>query len=211
MDKQTETDIAEGLRDGDPDAWRRLYDLYAEMLWRHVGRLMGPDAASVADVVQETFLAAARSASRFDPCRGSLQNWLWAIAQRQVALHYRKSRRRSALVQAQAWWASLDGHKNDWLRGFERPPVEVLESRELAELVRHALSELPAEYQLLLTARYIDGIAVERIADEVHRSRLAVRSRLARARKAFRKVFMRLAHDATQRQYDEKLHKKKFG
>jgi RNA polymerase sigma-70 factor (ECF subfamily) len=196
MDKQTETDIAEGLRAGDPDAWLALYDLYAEPLWRHVGRLMGPDGASVADVVQETFLAAARSARRFDPHRGSPRVWLWTIARRQVALHYRKDRQRSALLRAQRWWTSVDGHKDDWLGRVEKPPAEVLASRELAELVRHSLRELPVEYQLLLTAKYVDNAPIERIADEVQGSPVAVRSKLARARKAFRRAFTRLTHSA---------------
>ncbi|MBN1360717.1 MAG: sigma-70 family RNA polymerase sigma factor [Sedimentisphaerales bacterium] len=200
MDKQTETDIAEGLRAGDPDAWLALYDLYAERLWSHVARLMGSDASSVADIVQETFLAAARSARRFDPQRGSLHVWLWTIARGQVALHYRKARQRSALVQAQTWWMSLDGQKDDWLRGAAKPPVEVLESHELAELVRHTLRELPAEYQLLLTAKYMDDAPIERIADEVQGTHAAVRSKLARARKAFRKVFTRLTRGVGIRQ-----------
>jgi RNA polymerase sigma-70 factor (ECF subfamily) len=148
-------------------------------------------------VVQETFLAAARSAGQFNPRRGCLWIWLWTIAQRQVALHYRKRQQRAALVQAQTWWRSLNGQKDDWLRGAERPPAEVLESCELAELVRCTLEELPAEYQVLLMAKYIDGAAIEQIADQVKGSRIAVRSKLARARKAFREVFTRLTHRAS--------------
>ncbi len=197
MDRQTETEIAEGLRQGNRDAWLTLYDLYADKVWRNVARLMGGDPASVGDVVQETFLAAARSAGNFNPRRGSLWIWLWTIAKRQVALHYRKRQQRSALVQAQTWWTSLNGQKDDWLLGAEKPPVEVLESRELAELVRYTLEELPAEYQVLLMAKYIDGAAVEQIADQVKGSRVAVRSKLARARKAFREVFTRLTHRAS--------------
>jgi RNA polymerase sigma-70 factor (ECF subfamily) len=197
MDKQTETEIAEGLRQGNRDAWLALYDLYAEKVWRNVARLMGGDPTSVGDIVQETFVAAARSAGHFNPQRGSLWVWLWTIAKRQVALHYRKSRQRSALVQAQTWWSSLDGRKDNWLRGAEKPPAEVLESRELAELVRSALEELPADYQVLLMAKYMDGAAEEQIADQVHASRTGVRSKLARSRKAFREAFARLTHRAS--------------
>jgi RNA polymerase sigma-70 factor (ECF subfamily) len=197
MDRPTETEIARGLRHGNRDAWLALYDLYAEKVWRNVARLMGSDSASVADIMQETFLAAARSASNFNPRRGSLWVWLWTIAKRQVALHYRKCQQRSALVQARMWWMSLNGQKEDWLRGDERPPAEVLESDELAELVRSAIEELPAEYQVLLMAKYVDGAAIDQIADQVKGSRMAVRSKLARARKAFREAFKRLTHRAS--------------
>ncbi len=113
-----------------------------------------------------------------------------------MALHYRKCQQRSALADAQKWWTSLNGQKDDWVLGSEKPPAEVLESRELAELVRYTLEELPAEYQVLLMAKYVDGAAVEQIADQVNGSPVAVRSKLARARKAFRRVFKRLIHRA---------------
>ena len=58
--------IAAGLRRGSRQAWSALYETYAERLWREVARLMGGNAADVADVVQEVFLAAARSAGKFD-------------------------------------------------------------------------------------------------------------------------------------------------
>ncbi|UCG58723.1 MAG: RNA polymerase sigma factor [Phycisphaerales bacterium] len=196
MDKQANTEIVRGLQQGDRDAWSRLYELYAEQLWRNVARLMQGDPASVADVVQETFLAAARSAGGFDPGRGSLWVWLWTIAQRQIALHYRRQKPRHALVRAQQWWTSLDGQKREWVRCRERPPTEVLESRELATLVGCALAALPAEYQVLLIAKYIDGDSVKQIAEKVRRSPMAVRSKLARARKAFRRTFKRLTGTA---------------
>ena len=188
--------IVQGLQKGDRQSWFELYELYAEQLWRNVARFMYQDAASVPDVVQETFLAAARSARHFNPRRGSLWTWLWAIAQRQVALHYRKHKPIEVLAKAQKWWSSLDGEKGDWIDGRERLPGEVLESQELATLVQHTLAELQAEYQVLLMAKYVDGATVEQIAKQIDRSPVAIRSKLARARKAFRRVFKKLAHFA---------------
>ncbi|MSQ95439.1 MAG: sigma-70 family RNA polymerase sigma factor [Gemmataceae bacterium] len=80
MDEQQEKCIAQGLRDGKADAWQSLYDAYAERVWRGIARLLGSKTSDVADVVQETMMAAARSTANFDPTRGSLWNWLWGIA-----------------------------------------------------------------------------------------------------------------------------------
>jgi len=74
-----EQQIAHGLRDGQRDAWRAMYDAYARQVWCVVARQMGSDAADVADVVQETFLAAARSVRQYDPARGSLWMWLYGF------------------------------------------------------------------------------------------------------------------------------------
>ncbi len=62
MDNQEEQSIAQGLTEGKEDAWRALYDAYSRHVWRYVARRMLPESSDVADVVQETFLAAARSA-----------------------------------------------------------------------------------------------------------------------------------------------------
>lgn len=194
MDKSAEQEIARGLQEGSRGAWLQLYDAYAEVLWRNVSRLVGADSAAVADIVQETFLAAARSARHFKPHRGSLWVWLWTIARRQVALYYRKQKRNPALSQAHNWWVGLDGEKYGWIDARADMPPDVLQSQELAALVRHALSKLPSEYQTLLLAKYVDGQPTGRIAELAGCSETAVRSKLARARKAFQKTFKRMVH-----------------
>jgi RNA polymerase sigma-70 factor (ECF subfamily) len=197
MDKNTEREIAEGLQRGERQAWKRLYEAYAEPVWRNVSRLLGYDSAFVADIVQETFLAAARSARHFKPDRGSLWVWLWTIARRQVALYYRKQKPSVRLRQAQQWWTALDGEKSDWIDAKADMPPDILQSRELAALVRLTLSELPAEYQAMLLAKYVDNLRAERIAGQMRCSEAAVRSKLARARKAFRKTFKKLTRTSS--------------
>lgn len=187
MDEHQARALAAGLRAGDADAWRKLYDAYAEQVWRVAARLAGPNAADVADVVQETMLAAARSARSFDEAKGSLWNWLYGIARTQVALHYRKQGRHDVLKRLR--------------EGRWEPPPEGFEDggtvqAELAESVRAALRELPDEYETLLTAKYLDGDPVERIAVRQRCTETAVRSKLARAREAFRRIFTRAADGA---------------
>src|SRR5439155_6838691 len=99
MDEQQERVVVQGLRAGKTEAWQALYEAYAERVWRSVARLLGPNCADVADVVQETMLAAARSVATFDPQRGTLWLWLWGIARRHVALHFRKQERHHRLQQ----------------------------------------------------------------------------------------------------------------
>lgn len=189
MDRDAEREIAKGLQEGDRRAWLQLYEAYAEPVWRNVSRLVGYDSTVAADIVQETFLAAARSARHFKPDRGSLWIWLWTIGRRQVALYYRKQEPSGLLRRARAWWSSLDGEAFDWIEAKADMPPEILQSQELAALVRFTLSELPVEYQTLLLAKYVDGRAAGEVARQMGCSEVAVRSKLARARKAFRKAF----------------------
>jgi RNA polymerase sigma-70 factor (ECF subfamily) len=192
MDKNTERKIAQGLQKGNRQAWLQLYEAYAEPVWRNISRLTGGDSAAVADIVQETFLAAARSARNFRPDRGTLWVWLWTIARRQVALYYRKQKPEIMFSQARQWWTSLDGEKFDWIDARADMPPDILESQELTALVRCALRELPGDYQTLLLAKYVDNQPADRLAGRMNCSEAAVRSKLARARKAFRKTFKKL-------------------
>jgi len=192
MDKDTEQEIAKGLQQGDRQAWVKLYKIYSRQVWINVARSLGSDSTAIADVVQEIFIKAADSAKNFDPHRGSLWPWLWRITKDQIALYYRKENRRSRLKQAQSWWISLDGEKADWIDSKADAPPDVLESRELAVLVRYSLTKLPSDYQRLLLAKYVDDLATKDIAREMDSSLIATRSKLARARKVFRKVFRKL-------------------
>ncbi len=79
MRTESDAQIASGLRQRDPDAWAALYRTHFDAVWRSVARIVGPNSADVADVVQETFMAAARSVDSYDPKRGSLQLWLAGI------------------------------------------------------------------------------------------------------------------------------------
>lgn len=197
MDEHLACEVARGLRDGRPDAWRALYDAFAERVWCLVARLVGPDSADVADVVQETMLAAARSARTYDPACGPLWNWLCGIARFQVALHFRKQKRHDRVKHANEWLAPHRDRLARWLDGAEDAPTDLLEAGETIALVRLALAELPDEYGTLLTAKYLDGVPVEQLAARSLTTETAVRSKLARAREAFRTAFLRLTHSPT--------------
>lgn len=188
MGFQDEHQLALALRRGDRTAWEALYDAHAARVWECVARRVGTSAAEVADIVQETLLAAARSAHTFDPERGSLWCWLSGIARRQAALFYRRKQTRPS----PKWDAADDLPGVDWLEGNESDPADWLAAGETADLVRQALAELPADYEILLSGKYFAELSLEQLAAEHNCTAAALNSRLARARRAFREVFARL-------------------
>lgn len=189
MDEYQEHRIAAGLRKGRREAWQRLYDAHAERVWWLVARAMSRDSSDVADVVQETLLAVAKSARSYDASRGSLSSWLNGIARRQIALYYRRRKRHHALSSSDL--SSTDYEPDDvvWADEETADPAAVASRAELASQVRATLTKLPADYEVLLTSKYVDGASVEEIAASEKASEEAIRSKLARARRAFRKKF----------------------
>ncbi len=172
--------LARGLAAGSSAAWHELYDAFAEAVWRCVARRVGPHAADVADIVQETFLAAARSARTFDPARGSLWGWLSGIARRQTALHFRRKQTRPEAAGGDEYHDPLG-----------KDTADLLSLAETAAAVRRVLSGLPVDYETLLVGKYQEGLSLEELAQAEDCTVDAVSSKLARARRAFREAYER--------------------
>ena len=189
MDDCRDDEIARGLRDRKVGAWTALYEANFDRIWHLTARLMGANTTAVADVVQETFLAAARSADAYDPARGPLWLWLAGIVRNQVGA-YRRARWRDNRVAKDGDLAPQVAERlAQWLENRHAPPPEALATAEIVATVRTVLAELNDDYQALLTARYCDGVNVEQLAQWGRCTPTAVRSKLARAREAFVEKF----------------------
>jgi len=181
-----------GLQTGDRGAWTTLYDRYNGDVWRFVARLLGPRRTDVADVVQETFLAAARSARQFNPAQGTLWAWLTGIAHHRVCQFWRQANRQSKLRElAEAGTAELQR----WLESTEPLPAD-WQQAERVDLLRATLAEISADYAELLTAKYLDDTSLQDLAMRRQASPDAIKSKLARARAEFRAKFEHLARGA---------------
>ena len=183
--------LACALQQGDRAAWAALYDQYSVLVWRYVARLIGSDPAAVADAVQETFLAAAGSARGFDPSRGTVWAWLTGIAHHKVSAHWRKTGQDRRLVER----AASNGHAESADGPGQPPPAASLEAQETVDVVRRTLAQLPEDYAVLLSAKYIDDLSVAQLVDRHGGTAEALRSRLARARRAFREQYERMSRD----------------
>lgn len=191
LDEPDQQAVIRGLRDGQRDAWTALYDGYSTDVWRYVARLIGESRAEIADVVQETFLAAARSARQFDPDRGTLWGWLTGIAHHQTSSYWRQINKKAKLRELAA---SGVGELQRWLDGYS-DGQEVWERHELREFVRITLASISSDYAAILTSKYLDEHSLEEITKEWGGSVDATKSKLARARREFRTKFERLTRD----------------
>ena len=127
------------------------------------------NADDAADVIAETFLTAWRRLEDMPPEPQS-RLWLYGVARRVLANHYRGERRRSALA----------GRLRADLAVY-RPPEY---TGELA-LIAQAFRRLPAADRELLALTAWEGLDHGQIAVVLGCSRNAVRIRLHRARKRF--------------------------
>jgi len=158
---------------GDARAVRRLLDDAGPVVYGYVHARVGGNEEAAADIVQDTFLEAMRSADTF---RGdaAVTTWLCAIASRRLARHYEAERR-----------------QEEARRGLHAlPAVELAAADDVDERDRivRALGRLSGVHRQVLVMKYLDGRAVAEIADELGRSRVQVQSLLQRAREHLRRA-----------------------
>lgn len=156
---------------GNAEAVRWLLDEVAPVVYGFVFARVGGVEAVAEDLLQETLLEAVRSAHNF---RGdaAASTWMCAIARRRLARYYESERR-----------AEL-GRRSLRLVKEETVTDDMVERQD--EVVR-ALGRLPALQRQVLVLKYLEGMSVQDVADQVNRSRVQVQSLLQRGRDSLRR------------------------
>jgi RNA polymerase sigma-70 factor, ECF subfamily len=148
---------------------------------------MTHDIQLTQDLCQETFLAAYRALPRMDGEELLFAPWLYRIALNQVRSEWRRRKH--------VTWVPFLTPQIGSEEVFDEPGEELLVSEEHFEeqvmqrdLVRQTLEQLPpaSVMCLLLDA---EGFSYNEIAETLHDSLSAVRSRLSRARQSFQRVY----------------------
>jgi len=148
----------------------RAFDQYHEAVFRFVYRLTRrADAAE--DITQESFLAFVRHPGRFDPARGTIKTYLFAIARNLVFKDYRDNR-----VEVQ-----FEGQEFTAIRD---PRISV----EVSSVVEQAVAALPAMQQEALVLFEYEGFTLEEIAQISGADVGTIKSRLHRARERLKRT-----------------------
>src|SRR5881296_633208 len=86
-------DLIRAMAAGDRDAFARFYDRYAPLVFPLVLRIVG-ERADAADVLQDVFWEAWRTAAAYDPARGTPEAWIVTRARTRAIDRLRAVRRR---------------------------------------------------------------------------------------------------------------------
>jgi len=164
-------------RDGDREAFGRLYHRYARMV--HGVLLAHAPHQEVADLVHDVFLQALRRlASLRDPA--AFPGWLAMIARNRARDHFRRARPQEALPDDDAAPENAVAGAN-----FSSPaasPSAAYEARAALE----AIQSLPEAYRETLVLRLVEGMTGEEIAQRTGLSPASVRVNLHRGMKQLR-------------------------
>ena len=156
----------------------RDLEITSELLARlraHLRRYTG-DAAVAEDLMQETLLRAMEGLARYEG-RASLATWLFSIASRVAADHFRAPHRRSRIVEISECGEPAD----DGL-----PIDQRLVEREMNSCVRDVIDGLPPSCRDALLLHEFEGMTAAQVAEVLECSLATAKIRIHRARERLR-------------------------
>lgn len=187
----SDLELARRVVAGHEPAAQEFFDEYFSRLYRFAcARLAGNEDAAE-EVVQATLIRALRKLHTY---RGeaALFTWLCTLCRREIGAWVDQQRRagsvpivddHSDLQHAVAVVAALAA----------TDPEQQAGQREISKLVQLTLDQLPHRYGQVLEWKYLQGLAVDEIAQRLGVGYKAAESLLTRARLAFREGFSDIA------------------
>ena len=175
VDEREQLPVSEA-RAGLPGAWDILFKRYQLPLYVYAFELLH-DEQTTLDVVQETFINAARyiGSLREDEKFGS---WLFGIAHQKCVQRWRKRSREKELLDEFAD-APVDFH--------DGPDDLLIQAEQEAEFMK-LLNQLPLPQRSVLLLHFVEDFSLEEIATITEAQLGTVKSRLHYAKKALRKL-----------------------
>lgn len=157
------------VEEGDEAAFRALYRRHSPTVYGFVLRLVGGDVHEAEDILQETWLRAARALGKFR-WESALSSWISGIALNRVREMARKKKR--SLVEVDGEWEM---------------PVAAADAGKRIDLER-ALALLPPGFRTVLVLHDVEGYTHQEIGDRLGITDGTSKSQLHGARKAMRRL-----------------------
>ena len=140
------------------------------------------------ELTQETFFNAWRGLPNFH-AESKFSTWLYRLATNAAIDFLRRERRRRALPVVPLVADEEDDRALD-IPDRRLDPQGEVERRELQAAIRRGLERLSPEHRQVLVLREFTGLSYAEIAQVLHLEEGTVKSRIARARLALRKLLL---------------------
>jgi RNA polymerase sigma-70 factor, ECF subfamily len=175
-ERTTDALLLEKAANGDPAAFKDLYERHRLPVFRFAYRLLG-SVEGAEDVTHDCFLSLIRRPDGFDEGRASLRTYLFSAARNLALKHFRKLGRETSLEDAE----------DDERSGEVPQPIKRLLREEMEAQVKAAILALPPLQREALVLFEYEGLALDDIARITNSEVGAIKSRLHRARERLKR------------------------
>ncbi len=158
-------DLIKRAQQGDPHAFGDLYETHAPAIYRYLYAHLD-NSMDAEDLTCEVFLKAWQSLPKYIERGVPFLAFLFRIARNALVDHYRQNNRldHKALDD-------MDGYKAEGVT----EPIDLVGSQLEHQQILRVLSKLKADYQSVLTLRFISELSPEETAQVMKRSVGAIR------------------------------------
>lgn len=182
--------LAERIAAGEQAAFVQLMRRYNRKLYR-TARSIVRDDAEAEDVLQDAYLLAYRSLSRF---RGdaSLSTWLTRIVVNEAIARLRKTTRRAKVISLDCdmEYAPRTSEPEAAAERSDQPDQTAMRA-EARRLIERKIDDLPEAFRTVFVLRVLEEMSVEDVAAALGIPEATVRTRHFRARSMLREALSR--------------------
>ena len=182
----TEQELVAKARDGDPAAFEQLLLANQDRVFSLAFRMVG-NREEAEDLAQEAFLKAWSGLPSFQG-DSSFSTWVYRLTTNVCIDFLRREQRRREIRPV----ASLDDEDNKMPEPSDpsQDPHSMVEREERSRALDRGLKALPDHHRQVLVLRELSGLSYQEIGEKLDLDPGTVKSRIARARSALRKILL---------------------
>ena len=173
MPEPSDDELIRMYRDGDAGAFETLFDRHYRSVYGFARAILG-DSSGPEEVLQEAFLAVARTAGTYTP-RGRFRSWLMRIVRNRCLNRLATERaRREAVGRRREDVSAIASH--------EPPPAERADDDEQAAILRAAIAALPERQRDAIALYAFERMSYREVAELLEMPINTVKTLIHRAR-----------------------------
>ena len=167
--------LVESAANGDIEAFGRLYDIYADRVYRHI-YYRTSNVEDARDLTQEVFIKSWEALPKYKRTKTPFLGWLFTISHNRVIDYYRTKKDYAYL------------NNEIIMDDRERSPEKLAEDQFIQQEVRRAILQLPEDQQQVILMSFIEGFEYSEIATALKKSEGNIRVIMHRALKRMREI-----------------------
>lgn len=177
----------EGKVSTDPKAFERLYEINYRRIFNYVLYSTG-DIETSLDITSETFLKAMAALDRYESRGVPFSAWLYRIASREIAMHFRRLSRAKMRGFEQAVFSeeTIEARRGVAYAEIAEAGARI-ESCEEYLVLAPLLQRLPMRYREVVFLRFFEDWSMEDIASFLHRPKGTVKAQCHRGLRLLRR------------------------
>ena len=177
------TELIIKCQNGDRIALEELIRRQEKIIYNTLYHL-DPNRSDIADIAQEVLFRMARSIKSLKK-PATFKFWLNQIITNLFYDELRRKTKRLATISIDTPYMEKVGDEANFTKDIAdtgKMPEEKTLNRELDEVIKESINELPDQFRIVIVLRELQGLAYDEIAEITKTNTGTVKSRLARAR-----------------------------